>query len=57
MSELFRRIEERLQELADEAFDPEEAVDSDGSDQAERNGILNALEIVQDEFQKERVHA
>lgn len=54
---MLERLRTKLQDLADEAFDPEEAVDSDGYDQAERNGILNALEIVEAEFAKEVKHA
>jgi hypothetical protein len=44
------RIERRLLALADEAFDEEEAVDSDGTDQAERQGILSALAVVREEL-------
>ena len=44
------RIERRLARMADEAFDPEEAVDSDGCDQAEREGILRALGVVREEL-------
>ena len=50
MEELLKRISERINKLADETFDEDEAIDSDGLDQAERDGMLQALAIVEDEF-------
>lgn len=47
---LLKRIIRKLENAADEAFNPEEAVDSDGTDQAMRDGILHAQEIVEDQF-------
>lgn len=47
---LLARIERRIQEAADEAFDYDDAIDSDGLDQAQRDGLLQALQIVQEEF-------
>lgn len=48
--ELLQRIQSRIQFEADEAFGVKEAIDSDGCDQAEREGLLHALQIVEEEF-------
>lgn len=49
-ADLLLRITSRIVEAASEAFDPEEALDSDGFDQAQREGLLQALGIVLEEF-------
>jgi hypothetical protein len=51
--DLETRIRSRIVKLADEVFDEEAAIDSDGTDQAERSGLMQALVIVEDEFGKE----
>lgn len=45
-------IDKRCTDLAIEVFNPEDATDSDGYDQATHQGILMALDIVNDEFAK-----
>jgi hypothetical protein len=40
---LIERIERACFKMADEAFDPETAEDSDGYAQAEREGIIQAM--------------
>lgn len=50
LDKLLIRIRMRLIRLADEAFDPSQEIDSDGYDQAEREGIMMALSAVEDEF-------
>lgn len=57
MDDLLNRIIERIQQLAQDTFDPEEAVDSDGIDQATQDGLEQALSIVQDEFRKAKRRA
>lgn len=47
-------IESELLELADETFDAETAEDSDGLDQAKRDGILEALAVVRRVIREER---
>ena len=50
--ELWQEIKSELEVKADVAFDPETAVDSDGTDQGERDGILQALETVREIFSR-----
>ncbi len=50
MDKLRKRIVDRIQQCADEAFDPETATDSDGIDQAQRNAYLDAAKIVEEHF-------
>lgn len=45
-AKIWNRIESQILRAADEAFDPEEAEDSDGYDQGQRAGLLQALDIV-----------
>ena len=53
MSEVKERIIARLEKLADEAFDPEDAIDSDGTDQAMRDAFHVAIGVVREEFDNE----
>jgi len=46
---LHERIRLRLGKAADELYDPDFTLDSDGLDQAERHGIMVALAIVTEE--------
>lgn len=55
MSNIEKRIVERLEALALDAFDPDFAEDSDGYDQAERAGLDTAIAVVQEEFAKEKL--
>lgn len=48
------RVESDLLELADETFDAETADDSDGLDQAKRDGIIEALQVVRVIIREER---
>lgn len=50
VAQLQERITTRLQEAADDAFDPEEAIDSDGEDQAAREAFLEAIDVVNGQF-------
>lgn len=50
--ELYERVRVRIERAAREAFDPATAQDSDGLDQAQREGLMQALEIVAEELRK-----
>jgi hypothetical protein len=53
LKELFKQIEARLLEAANEHYDPEdEDAVASPEDQASAGGIMEALEIVQAEFGK-----
>lgn len=45
-TDMLSSLEARLTRLADDEFDEAEAADSDGLDQARRQGILDALDAV-----------
>jgi hypothetical protein len=54
MEAVHERIVKRINERRDEVFDIEEALDSDGLDQAIHQGLTEALQIVDEEFMRER---
>jgi len=49
---LLEQIKKRITKLCDEVYCEDEVIDSDGLDQAEREGLEQALVIVEDEFRK-----
>lgn len=51
-TELRDKIVKRLEKEAKRAYDPDECVDSDGTDQAASGAYMSAADIVHQEFSK-----
>jgi hypothetical protein len=45
-----QEVKRRIKDAMTDAFDEETAIDSDGTDQAERQGLAHALEIIEDVY-------
>lgn len=54
--DMLGKISKRIVKRADDAYNPnDEPDDSDGLDQAERDGLMQALAIVEEEFAKHKI--